>query len=749
MRILHVSAFDGEQWIDNPEITTDSLKGFDCVTLSLPVNGVGRLRETRPELWKLLKGGAIVPPLEADIWAPAGKLCFAAIPTSMLTVATAQCLVKFVHVFNTNIDEIWRGYMPEFFTNYPTITLYRKSNGTSVTTLSLPFDFSTGGLADVFCGLDFTGQVFDPELSLVEYKLCSFVAAKFTGKPAGGMSGCNLMNVDFNGYHAVHKGRYCIFDRCHLYGVKNFVTLYAAGPAIEDDQAMYKVENVQPQPQNFICGKTKASGIKRGKAEGPAPSVADFLANKTEAGGSEPEPNDVMKMHLKNGWWPGCPLSGDKVWCDGVVVSKSDTCVCPITGWRIMATPGWRIMATQVRSLAPVDLRTYTALTGLSPSSSIINRYGSTDLIFVYLRGVDRFLLDRLCCCSDSAVYGLRQYGWEDRNTGDWYFNEVRQRSQLRRHDAEFDELIFQRVDNEPSEPCSGAPFFGVELEVEVGPKASSRTRNETVTEILKDPVFMTKSDGSLHDGYEIVTRPFSWGWWQANRDTKFNNLLSLLRSHGMISHDSGRAGLHVHISRNAFDQLEVQRKDGGTYRGSLHLLRFSRMIYGNPQWAIWMSRRPSANPNYAKIQLDGSFDNDALKTIVTGGSPWDRYQAVNLSNPDTVEVRMFRGTLNFKSFCYTIEFCHALWAYTRDMTAEMTVPDFASWVCKSNSGWYEGCPVLTYPYLTGLFKNKADEMASVLNGKKEFKFRDEGYSIPAEKLAKLKKLGVAVVEEN
>ncbi len=41
--------------------------------------------------------------------------------------------------------------------------------------------------------------------------------------------------------------------------------------------------------------------------------------------------------------------------------------------------------------------------------------------------------------------------------------------------------------------------------------------------------------------------------------------------------------------------------------------------------------------------------------------SDYQRYVAVNLKNAKTVEIRLFKGTLNCESFRMNLEFCEAL----------------------------------------------------------------------------------------
>jgi hypothetical protein len=59
--------------------------------------------------------------------------------------------------------------------------------------------------------------------------------------------------------------------------------------------------------------------------------------------------------------------------------------------------------------------------------------------------------------------------------------------------------------------------------------------------------------------------------------------------------------------------------------------------------------------------------NNSYAKTIKTklkrgqNKNDIDRYEAVNFRNHDTIELRLFRGTLRYETFVATLELAHAL----------------------------------------------------------------------------------------
>lgn len=105
----------------------------------------------------------------------------------------------------------------------------------------------------------------------------------------------------------------------------------------------------------------------------------------------------------------------------------------------------------------------------------------------------------------------------------------------------------------------------------------------------------------------------------------------------GYRSHQSGSCGLHIHVSRNAFGQTE-QDQDAAIARvlyffekNWVELLKFSRRT--QRQMDRWLPGT-ATGPAYG--------DPGARQK----GRPRRTVHRVNVTNPDTVEFRIFRGTL-------------------------------------------------------------------------------------------------------
>lgn len=204
--------------------------------------------------------------------------------------------------------------------------------------------------------------------------------------------------------------------------------------------------------------------------------------------------------------------------------------------------------------------------------------------------------------------------------------------------------------------------FFGFELEVDANkstgdgggePSESVRRKNEDratkIRESVKDdrgPIVYCKRDGSVPQGFEVVSHPFTWGWLVTHRDI-FDPIFALKRG-GLVSHDSGRCGMHVHMSRDAFTPM--------------HLFKFLEFFQKHKQFIMVVSQRGQEN-NYARIEY--TLGRNPLNLALGTMEAEDRYRAVNLSNDKTIEVRIFRGTLKKERFLKNLEFCESLYEFT------------------------------------------------------------------------------------
>ena len=147
-------------------------------------------------------------------------------------------------------------------------------------------------------------------------------------------------------------------------------------------------------------------------------------------------------------------------------------------------------------------------------------------------------------------------------------------------------------------------------------------------------------------------------------------------------SNSTNTCGLHVHISREPFGEENVSKLIYIVHRFWPQFLRFSRRgpldrldryaaLYRNIRTVAAADRIRRTTPSY----------HDA------------RYRAVNLTNPKTVELRFFKGTLNPVAFFATLQMCNLLVQKLPSMSVE---------ACESIT-WNElvsGAPTELHAYL-------------------------------------------------
>ena len=160
------------------------------------------------------------------------------------------------------------------------------------------------------------------------------------------------------------------------------------------------------------------------------------------------------------------------------------------------------------------------------------------------------------------------------------------------------------------------------------------------------------KSDGSLSYGFEIVTHPHSLKEMQEK--FPWADILSYLKSNKFRSWNTSTCGLHVHVSRSAFSGGSITLRES-------HQIRFMKLIYDNERQVTRLAGRSS---NYATFSDKGKI----IPKVKMGDQSNGRYSAINTENDETLELRVFRGSLRYERVLAAVEFTHAAVEYTRDL---------------------------------------------------------------------------------
>lgn len=192
--------------------------------------------------------------------------------------------------------------------------------------------------------------------------------------------------------------------------------------------------------------------------------------------------------------------------------------------------------------------------------------------------------------------------------------------------------------------------YLGVELEVDEGGRDEDNA--QSVLDYVGENHAYCKYDGSLDNGFEVVTHPATLEYHMHHID--WEGTLQELRYLGYTSHDAGTCGLHVHMNRKGFGNT-IEEQDLGISKVLFFIerhwdkvVKFSRRTYS--QLDKWAARYLDDEPSHPEDVLEYAKGD------------MSRYRCVNLCNYSTVEIRVFRGSLVYETVMATLQFCDLMY---------------------------------------------------------------------------------------
>lgn len=253
-------------------------------------------------------------------------------------------------------------------------------------------------------------------------------------------------------------------------------------------------------------------------------------------------------------------------------------------------------------------------------------------------------------------------------------------------------DLIFHTTDKDER------LFFGMEIELEC--RSGRYDPAEYAGRLEQYDLAYLKGDGSLSDGFEIVTHPMTHDFFK-NEATEFWDTIATLRDrYRVMTWGTSTAGIHIHISRTGF-------------KGGPHMHRFLNLVYSNEDLFSTIAGRSSSR--WAKFddvdttKRDGEDENGyvqykrfrSFKHKILEGSNTDRYSAVNTQNRDTLELRIFKSSTKPERIKGYMDLAHSSVEYTRNLTLQQ-VKDGA--LSRDAFVTYVRENLSLYTHLNGLF---------------------------------------------
>lgn len=204
------------------------------------------------------------------------------------------------------------------------------------------------------------------------------------------------------------------------------------------------------------------------------------------------------------------------------------------------------------------------------------------------------------------------------------------------------EEWIYNKLEDENS-PL----HLGIELEIDEGGE-SEEMANFIEEKLGKNNCYIGH-ECSLSKGLEIVTHPCSLKY---HKQLPYKELFEELINKGYKSQETFTCGFHIHIDRSYLGK-NASKIDFNLSK----LLYLIEKFWGN---VVVVARRDENR--YNQRYRHRFNENESIFNILKDAKclihdSEGKYMCVNLIHENSIELRMFKGTLEYESFIATLEF--------------------------------------------------------------------------------------------
>ena len=201
----------------------------------------------------------------------------------------------------------------------------------------------------------------------------------------------------------------------------------------------------------------------------------------------------------------------------------------------------------------------------------------------------------------------------------------------------------------------------------------------------------LCENDGSLNDGFEMVTG-YTGLDVHAQQLAFFKN-----RFIGAKSHNTSTCGLHVHVCKAGMSLLHASKlvlfiNDSANYELVKAIARRTESTYSqfkdkktDKSWVkdAVLRVRPRANDDPEDLARNKEYRKENALCCLNSS----RYEALNFNNTNTVEFRLFKGTLKYETIMACLEFAFISWFFARDTSqTQLTTANFLQYICLENN---------------------------------------------------------------
>lgn len=210
--------------------------------------------------------------------------------------------------------------------------------------------------------------------------------------------------------------------------------------------------------------------------------------------------------------------------------------------------------------------------------------------------------------------------------------------------------------------------FLGVEVEIEKSEdlEVLQEVQNDLGKLAPNGDMICWKHDGSLDYGAEMNSVACTINKWLELKDD-FGRAFQKLINAGYRSHDTRHCGYHIHISRDSLGKTK-EEQDATIDRMILLTEVFKEEIkkFSRRNDYHYCRFASDTSSSYAVAEMDTLDKCKRFKDNCT-----DRYLVINNNNRNTVEFRVFRGTLNINTFMACLELVHNIANISKKRTLE------------------------------------------------------------------------------
>lgn len=219
---------------------------------------------------------------------------------------------------------------------------------------------------------------------------------------------------------------------------------------------------------------------------------------------------------------------------------------------------------------------------------------------------------------------------------------------------------------------CSGDQrYLGVELEVDDGGYSCENAYSLLEIANANNNHIYIKSDGSIGDGFEIVSHPMTLDYHMNKMPWK--DVMQKAINMCYHSHQTRTCGLHVHVNRLSLGDSIAEQEDV--------ISKILLFVEKNWDEIAKFTRRDADRLDRWAARY--GYENSGKKILDKAKNDCDRYHAVNILNAHTIEFRMFRGTLKYNTFIATLQFVNRVCELCKTMNEidinNLTWNDFVS----------------------------------------------------------------------